>query len=171
MARHAADNLNAYRQRLVQERWLSTLILSVHLELEAAMEVLIRKGRLAHGKSTNMRDATFSVKVSQCETLALLDSKVVSCLRAVNKLRNELAHRLDNKPTSTSMYRFIESMSVMHPLSVTEGPDLPTKSLRTFDAIHEHFTGAGAQNLEEFIFISLMLLRATMFMSVDPSIK
>lgn len=32
-ARHNAQMLEAYRLRIIQERWLSTLILTVHLEI------------------------------------------------------------------------------------------------------------------------------------------
>lgn len=168
-ARPAASNIDAYRQQIIHERWLSTLILSVHLEIEAVLEVLIHLSRHTNGKSSKARDTHFSTKVSQCEALALLEPKVIGCLRAVNKLRNELAHRLDNKPTSQSIYRFIESMSAMHPLQFTKGPNLPVKNLLTFDAIREHFKGAEAQNLDEFVFISLMLVRSTLFLRLKSS--
>lgn len=170
-AQESAAKLNAFRNRLIQERWLSTLILGIHLELEAVMEALIREAKLMLGKRASPRDATFFAKVSQCESLALLDIKVISCLRALNKLRNELAHNLDNKPSSESVFRFIESMSAMHPLSVTDGTSLPAKSLGTFNSIREHFTGTEAENLEEFVFVSLMMLRGTLFRALDETIR
>lgn len=160
-ARQFALNLDAYRQQIVQERWLSTLILSIHLELEAMLEVLIAKAPSKCKKQSNGRGTTFSAKVTECALRRLLGPEVISCLKAVNKLRNELAHRLDNKPTDSAIFSFIESMSSMHPLRVTENSSLPGRSLRTFAEIKEHFNGAEAENLEEFVFISLMLLRAT----------
>ncbi|MBP1205794.1 hypothetical protein JOD97_003856 [Duganella sp. 1411] len=168
-AKESAAKLNAFRNRLIQERWLSTLILSIHLELEAMMEALIREAKLKLGKRASSRDATFFAKVSQCEVLTLLDIKVISCLRAVNKLRNELAHNLDNKPSSESVFRFIESMSAMHPLSVSDGTNQPARSLGTFNSIREHFTGTEAENLEELVFVSLMMLRVTLLRTLDES--
>jgi hypothetical protein len=88
---------------------------------------------------------------------------VILCLRAVNKLRNELAHRLDNKPTDSAIYSFIESMSSMHPLRFSESSSSPERTLRTFAEIREHFSGEEGKNLEEFVFISLMLLRSALF--------
>ena len=160
-ARQAALNLDAYRQQIIQERWLSTLILSIHLELEAMLEVLIATAPAERKKKSNGRGATFSEKVAECALRRLLEPKVILCLKAVNKLRNELAHRLDNKPTDSAIFSFIESMSSMHPLRVFENSSSPGRNLHAFAEIKERFNGAEAENLEEFVFISLMLLRST----------
>ena len=40
-AKEAAARLNAYKHEVIHERWLSTLILCIHLELEACLEVLL----------------------------------------------------------------------------------------------------------------------------------
>lgn len=159
--RQTALNLDAYRQEIIQERWLSTLILSIHLELEAMLEVLIASVPSERKKHSNGRGATFSEKAAECSLRRLLEPKVISCLKAVNKLRNELAHRLDNKPTDSAIFSFIESMSLMHPLRVFENSSSPGRNLQTFAEIKEHFNGAEAENLEEFVFITLMLLRST----------
>lgn len=160
-ARQAALDLDAYRLKIIQERWLSTLILSIHLELEAMLEALIAAAPFERKKQSNGWGTNFSAKVAECELYRLLEPKMISCLKAVNKLRNELAHRLDNKPTDSAIFSFIESMSSMHPLRVFENSSSPGRDLHTFAEIKEHFIGSEAANLEEFVFVSLMLLRST----------
>ena len=163
----SAARLNAYKQELIQERWLSTLILSIHLEVEACLEVLVSSTSLASKtESSWKRGASFSTKLSRCDSMKLLKPNVLDAVKTLNKLRNELAHRLDNRPTNDSLFRFIESMSAMHPLSVTDRSGLPAKELKTFEAIKSHFTAEEAVNLEDFVFVSVMLLRATLFARV-----
>lgn len=57
-------------------------------------------------------------------------------------------------------------MSAMHPLGVVAAPGLSAKELKTFESIKAHFTGDAAQELEGFVYASLMLLRATLFVRV-----
>ena len=170
-ARQRADHLNAYKQEIIEQRWLSTLILSVHLELEACLEVLLTSAQSATGSPTSrIRNATFSAKLARCADAALLEPKVIGAVAAVNKLRNELAHRLDNKPTEDSIFRFIESMSAMHPISVTDQSGDSEEKLTTFSEISAHFSGAQAEILEDFVFVSMMLLRATLVVQVKKAL-
>lgn len=157
-AERAAD-LEAYRRRVIEERWLSTLILSVHLEVEAMLEVLLSTARGPEPR--RQRDIGFAKKLSQCQASSLLDVKLAPSLGALNTLRNELAHTLKNRPSSDSIYRFIETMSAMHPLQVSYGAEEAPVRLVRFEDVQRHFSGAGAEDLEHFVFFSLMLLRAS----------
>ena len=91
----------------------------------------------------------------------------MGALRKVNKLRNELSHRLDNKPTNESLFEFLVSMSAVHPVSVTKRRGLPIKSLRSYREFAAHFNGNGAKDLEEFVFVSLLLLRAKLLPRIE----
>ena len=159
-AQEGAARLETFKREVVQERWLSTLVLSIHLEIEACLEVLLRSTSAALKPASRPRYASFSAKLSQCSALHLLEPNVIEAVKALNTLRNELAHRLDNKPTNASLFRFIAAMSAVHPLSVTDAAGLESRELRSVEAIEAHFTGEEAINFEDFIFVSMMLLRA-----------
>lgn len=169
----AAERLNAYRRNLVEERWLSTIILSIHLELEAMLEYIF----VTHaGKPTKpLGRAGFAKKLSLCEAAGFVDAPLATTLGAVNRLRNELAHRLDNKPTTDSIFRFIEAMSGMHPLQAVPPEDPISVKLHTFEQISQYFRGDRLEESEGIVFTSLMLLRAKMLVLVegtpDPSVK
>jgi len=169
----AAERLNAYRRDLIEERWLSTLILSVHLELEALLEHMLSANSAVPTKSIGR--AGFAKKVSACEAARFVDLPLAATLKAVNILRNELAHRLDNKPTAESIFRFIEAMSVMHPLQVVIPGHPDPVNLHTVEEISAHFEDAGLEEMESLVFTSLMLLRAGMLVLVkgvpDPQLQ
>ncbi len=169
----AAGRLNAFRLNLVEERWLSTIILSIHLELEAMLEYILVAN--AEEPTKSLGRAGFAKKLSLCEAAGLVDPPLTATLRATNSLRNELAHRLDNKPTADSIFRFIEAMSVMHPLQAILPEDPTPVKLHTFEQISRHFRGDGLAEMEGAVFTSLMLLRAKMLVFVDgtpnPSVK
>jgi hypothetical protein len=154
-----AAELEAYRRSIVEERWLSTLILSVHLEIEALLEILL--SALSTPISRRLREAGFAKKLSECQARAVLDAKLASCLSSLNALRNELAHSLESRPTRDSIFRFIAVMSAMHPVQVLVTADAEPLKLLTFEQIRDHFTNSGADELEGFVFFSLMLLRST----------
>lgn len=169
----AAERLNAFRRNLIEERWLSTIILSIHLELEAMLEhMLVANPAKAEGPHSR---AGFAKKLSRCQSAQFIEEPVAIALRAVNNLRNELAHHLDNKPTTDSIFRFIEAMSTMHPVQFALPEDSTPVKLQTFEQIAKHFVGAGREELEGFVFFSLMLLRATLLTLVEgtpnPSVK
>ena len=79
-AKQTASNLDAYRRQVIEERWLSTLILSGHLEIEAALQALIHQHRLAQGKtpcrSLNSDDfvihSSITMSMLQLTSLALV---------------------------------------------------------------------------------------------------
>lgn len=154
----AADRLNAYLRDLLEERWLSTIILSIHLELEAMLEYLLITNSEVPRKASSK--AGFAKKLSLCEAAGFLEAPLAAALKTVNNLRNELAHRLDNKPTVNSIFRFIEAMSVMHPLQVILSEDSAPVKLHTFEQIAKHFKSDGLEELEGLVFTSLMLLKA-----------
>ena len=163
----SARRLNAFKTRIIQERWLSTLILSIHLELEGCLEALLKSLPGANQSARAGKYIQFFQKLTQCADNGLLNTAVVSAVKSVNVLRNELAHRLDNQPTRESLFRFISSMSGIHPLSVSYNDGRSAKQLKTFRAIKDHFSGDGDAELDEFVFVSLMLLRASMFSRVQ----
>jgi hypothetical protein len=169
----AAERLNAFRRNLVEERWLSTIILSIHLELEAMLEYMLQANAVESTKFHSR--AGFAKKLSLCVAAGFVDTSLTAALKAANGLRNELAHHLDNKPTTDSIFRFIEAMSVMHPLQVVlPGNPNPVK-LHTFEQISGYFAVAGLDEMEGVVFTSLMLLRASMLVLVkgtpNPSIE
>ncbi|MEP6907108.1 MAG: hypothetical protein ABI858_03885 [Pseudoxanthomonas sp.] len=166
-----ATRLNAFKQEIIQERWLSTLILSIHLELEACLEVLLGSIPVLDGSAATQRNVSFSKKLKLRDNQRLLDQEEVGALYAVNLLRNELAHRLDNQPRPASIFRFIASMSAIHPLTVSDGDGYDKKELRTFQEVERHFTGEEEVNLSDFVFFSLMLLRSKMLVRVKPSMN
>jgi hypothetical protein len=161
-AEQNARNIEDYRLRVIHERWLSTLILTIHIEIEAMLVELLRRrlpkpSKLLETKTINF---SFSQKLVLCEAVSIVDVQLAEGIRAVNKLRNELAHQLDDVPTINALARFIAAMSAMHPLQVMPKGDTSVKQLRTLQQVRDHFVKVDRTELEEFVFVSLLLLRA-----------
>ena len=98
-ARHNAQKLKDYRLRIIQERWLSTVILTVHLEIEAILTEILCKTLPAPTKLFGSRNVGFAQKLALCEAHRSLDIPLAAGIRAVNTLRNQLAHALNDVPT------------------------------------------------------------------------
>lgn len=124
------------------------------------MTELLCKTLPAPTKLFGGRNVGFAQKLALCEALRSLDAPLAAGIRAVNTLRNQLAHALNDVPTVEAQARFISAMSSMHPLSVSSGKGKATKGLRTFEQIHDHFLEIEGDEREQFVFVSLLLLRA-----------
>jgi hypothetical protein len=161
-ARQNAKNIDDYRLRVIHERWLSTLILTIHLEIETLLVELLRAGLLHSQKFLGRKNLkpSFAQKLVACEAAGLIDDDIAEGVWAVNRLRNELAHRLDDVPSVDALARFIAAMSAMHPLQFRSSPASPLKTLRTFQQIRAHFLKINRDEVEHFVFISLLLLKA-----------
>jgi hypothetical protein len=153
-----AKRIEAYRLRLIQDRWLCSVILTVHLEIEAVLAEALRRKLPEPKRLFHARALSFSHNLSFCEALGVLDAQLAAGIRAVNRLRNELAHRLTGVPTVDSLAKFIAAMSVMHPLTYRRRKG-KTKELRTFQQIRNHFLTIDAAEVEHFVFVSLILLK------------
>ncbi|WKT89592.1 hypothetical protein QYR02_01385 [Microbacterium maritypicum] len=94
---------------------LSMSFLRGHLLLEQALAVLIE---LHTERPAVMLDrASFSSKLNICDGLGLLDADSASAVRAVNRERNHLAHRLDATLTLTRVQALVDKL----PLRVRRG--------------------------------------------------
>jgi hypothetical protein len=164
-----AMNIENYRLSIMHERWLSTLILTIHLEIEALLVQLLREG-LPRGKKfldSKSRKPSFAQKLTVCEAANLIDDNLAEGVWAVNSLRNELAHRLDDAPSVDALARFIAAMSTMHPLQVRSKNATSFQSLRGIEEIRSHFLETDPEEVEHFVFISLLLLRAKLVVHVQ----
>jgi hypothetical protein len=159
--RQSARILMEFRDRVVTERWLGTLILTIHLECEAIMEELLREA-LSKPEELEPGRFSFSQRLTLCEALSLIDEKPATSVRALNTLRNELAHNLHEVPSLSAISKFIAAMSSMHPLSVTTKAGARPKKLNTVQQVHAYFEGVEKTEVEELVFVSLMLLRASL---------
>jgi hypothetical protein len=159
-AKRNARKIEAYRLRLIQDRWLCTVILTVHLEIEAMLTEFLCKILPEPEKLFRGRNPSFAQKLALCEALRILNARLAAGIRAVNVLRNELAHSLNDVPTIEAQAMFIAAMSGMHPLTVSSGKGTATRELRTFQQIHDHFLRIERDQMEQFVFVSLLLLRA-----------
>jgi hypothetical protein len=167
--KQTAKNIEEYRLRLIHERWLSTIILVIHLEIETMLVELLRKKlskpqKVLENRSVNL---SFAYKVSLCEALGIVDSQVAESIRAVNKLRNQLAHQLTDVPTLDALARFIASMSAMHPLHYTSPKTKSPRNLKTYEQVRDHFLTVDHDELERFVFVSLLILRAKVLTLLD----
>jgi hypothetical protein len=168
-----AKNIEEYRLSLIHERWLSTIILAIHLEIEAILVELLRRKlpksqKVLEHKNINL---SFSHKLLLCEAVDIVDSQIAESIRAVNKLRNQLAHQLADVPTLDALARFIVSMSAMHPLQVTSRETKSPRELKTYEQVRDHFLAVDRNELEQFAYVSLLLLRAKVTTLLDESPK
>ena len=79
------------------------MVLRVHLLTEAYLERLIlsvvpRGDRLFDGGHVS-----YYRKLVLVHAFAVLDDRIIQCLKRLNKLRNRLAHELDTKPTKSDI--------------------------------------------------------------------
>lgn len=161
-AQQNAINIENQRLSIIEERWLATCILTIHLEIEMILTELLKRKlpkpdkylKNAHCKTS------FSHKLVLCESLLIANEKLASAIWSLNKLRNELAHKLENVPSIDNLSKFIEGMSGIHPLNVTIKNYKSVKKLRTFQQIKSHFTKTPREEIERFVYVSLLLLRA-----------
>jgi hypothetical protein len=160
-ARDNAMRIEEYRRRVIKERWLITHILSIHLEIESFMTELLRqilpKPEKLFGKDG--QKTTFTQKLTLCEALNVVGQDLAISIRALNKLRNESAHVPGYILTLDDIAKFIASMSKMHPLRVTT-PGARSKNLHNLKQIRNHIEQTDREEIELFVFISLLLLKA-----------
>lgn len=156
-----AKRIEEYRRGVIKERWLVTHILSIHLEIESFMTELLRqtlpKPEKFFGKDG--QKITFAQKLTLCEALNVVEQDLAISIRALNKLRNESAHVPGYIPTLDDIAKFLASMSKMHPLRVTI-PGAQSKKLHNLKQIRNHIEQADHEEIELFVFISLLLLKA-----------
>lgn len=172
-AKENARNIEHLRLSIIRDRWLSTIILTIHIEIEALLVELLRRNLPRPDKLFENRNArpTFAQKLVLCETLGLLGDSVAGGVWALNRLRNELAHRLDDVPTLDALAAFIAAMSAIHPLQVTAPGATSPKQLHTFQQVRSHFLEADRHEVEQFVFVSLLLLRANVVTLLDVAKK
>jgi hypothetical protein len=104
-----------------------------------------------------------------CEGLDLIKDDLADGIWALNALRNELARRLDDAPSLDGLSRFVAALSHIHPLRVTENGGGSPKELRTLQQVRSHFSETDRHEIEQFIFVSLLLLRANVICLLDRS--
>jgi hypothetical protein len=106
-----------------------------------------------------------------CEAVEIVDSQVAESIRAVNRLRNQLAHQLADVPTLDALARFIASMSAMHPLQVISRGTKSPRDLKTYEQVRDHFLTVDRDELAQFVYVSLLLLKAKVSTLLDESSK
>jgi hypothetical protein len=158
-AQEAARRHNAFLHEILTNRWLSTLVLSMHLEIEAVLTNMLHLGlpkpeRLFRGKGP-----TFAQKVDICDSLDLLDEKDAIALRALNKIRNSFSHNMDQDLPFKELCTFL---SVKGPSHYTNADGSKSISLGTIQKITEHFENEGRDELEDTVFLSTRLLLASL---------
>jgi len=173
-ARESARRIEAYRRQVIEERWLSTLVLSIHLEIESMLSEMLRQTLPKPERFLDRPGSgpTFSQKLTLCESLDLLDDNRVAAVRALNRLRNTLAHNMAQTSPVAELVRFLAAMSGLHAFTYRRSPDSEEIKLQTYQQMLAHFESVERSQVEYFLFISLKLLRANlsvMFKDEPPS--
>ena len=85
-AKQNAQDIENYRLSVMHERWLSTLILTTHIEIEALLVELLRRNLPRPQKLLERKTMrpSFSQKLVTCEALNLVDDDVAEGIWAVN---------------------------------------------------------------------------------------
>lgn len=165
-----AKKIELLRKNIVEERWLSTWILTVHMEIEIVLTELLKHNLPKPEKFLNRsHKPSFADKLVLCDSLNLINEKLSHAIWSLNRLRNELAHQFEDVPSVDNLSKFIEDMSGIHPLKVTIKDTKSTKKLRTFQQIKTHFLKAPREEFEQFVFVSLLLLRSNAFCLIKDS--
>ena|SRR5689334_20446299 len=160
----SARRLEEQRRKLIEERWLSTHVLAVHLEIESMLGTMLRQ-TLPKPKRLLDRPGvspTFAQKLTLCDALDLLDNKLVVAIRALNRLRNSYAHTPNPNLPLPELVRFLAAVHEIHPITYQQNRDATPVELRTNHGILAHFEANGTENLEGMLFIALRLLRANL---------
>lgn len=87
---------------------LAMSFLRGHLLLEQALTALIELH--AERPAVILDRASFASKLNLCDGLGLLDTDVATAIRAVNRERNHLAHRLDASLSLTRVQTLVEKL-------------------------------------------------------------
>ena len=161
-AKQNAINIELQRQSLIEERWLATWILTVHLEIEMILTELLKQKLPKPNKflDNGHSKPSFAHKLVLCESLSLISEKLSHAIWSLNRLRNELAHQLEDVPSIDNLSKFIEGMSGIHPLMVGRKGAASMKELRTFQQVKSHFLETPREEIEQFAYVSLRLLLA-----------
>jgi hypothetical protein len=70
-------------------------------------------------------------------------------------------------PTINALADFIAAMSAIHPLRVRHKGDKAARELRTLQQVRSHLMKAHRRESDYFIFVSLLLLRASLSLLLD----
>ncbi|WP_337007375.1 MULTISPECIES: hypothetical protein [unclassified Microbacterium] len=87
---------------------LAMSFLRGHLLLEQALTALIELR--ADRPAVILDRASFASKLNLCDGLGLVDTDVATAIRAVNRERNHLAHRLDASVSLTRVQALVEKL-------------------------------------------------------------
>jgi len=155
--RENARRHNAYMQEILSKRWLSTLVLSMHLEIEATLTVMLFRTLPKPERLLNGKGPSFSQKLIFCDSLDLLEDNVVKGVRALNKMRNSFSHNMDQELPIKEMVTFLAAMG---PISYTSADGSKHVELDNFQKFSVHFENEGREVLEEHVFFCTRLLLA-----------
>lgn len=109
-----------------------------HLLLEQALTTILE---LQNDRAKVIVErATFSSKLTMCDGLGLLDEDLVRAIRAVNRERNRIAHRLDASLKASDVEHLVKTFAPELQKAVFEIADLtPNGSGRTSELINAVF--------------------------------
>jgi hypothetical protein len=152
-----AKRHDAYMREILSKRWLSTLVLSMHLEIEATLTVMLYRTLPKPERLLNGKGPSFSHKLVICDSLDLLEEDTVNAVRALNKMRNSFSHNMDQELPIRELITFLAAMG---PMGYTSADGSKRLVLDTFQKFSAHFENEGREELEEHVFFCTRLLLA-----------
>ena len=163
-ARENARRIEEQRRQLIEERWLSTHVLAMHLEIESMLEVMLRQTLPKPDRFLNRQGTgpTFAQKLTLCGSLDLLEDTVVAAIRALNRLRNSYAHTPDQELSVPELVKFLAAVHAIHPFKYRPSRDGGEVKFQSYQELLSHFDTIDRSELESMLFISLRLLRANL---------
>jgi hypothetical protein len=172
-SRQNALNLEEQRRQLIEERWVATHVLAYHLEIESMLGSMLRQTLPKPDRFLDRPGAgpTFAQELAVCDSLGLLDDKLVVAIRALNRLRNSYAHTPGQELELPELARFLAAVHGMHGVSVRPTPGGQPVDVTSYENLLAHFETHGTEDVEGLLFIALRLLRAhvaTMFSNEPP---
>jgi hypothetical protein len=161
-ARENARRIEEQRRQIVEERWLSTHVLAMHLEIESMLGVMLRQTLPKPERFLEKEGMgpTFAQKLTLCDSLDLLEDNVVAAVRALNRLRNSYAHTPDQELSVPELVKFLAAVYSIHPFTYRQTRDGEEVIFQSYQELLAHFDTIGRSELESMLFISLRLLRA-----------
>ncbi len=162
--RENARQLEQLRRQLIEERWVATHVLAVHLEIESMLGTILRQTLPKPDRFLDRSGMgpTFAQKLTLCDSLGLLDDKLVAAIRALNRLRNSYAHTPDQVLDVPELVKFLAAFNEIHPVEYRQSRDAVPIKLNSYEELLAHFETNGTENIDGMLFISLRLLRASL---------
>jgi hypothetical protein len=152
--------LEQRRELVIQERWLLTHVLTVHLEIENTLIALLKYYIPKHEKlfSDEYRSLTFAQTVSLCEGLEIIDEDVAAAIRQLNKLRNNYGHVANYRPDLKMATNFLGAIDKVFPAYRANDDDEDGFSLISPNERKQELSTLTPDQIEHSLFTSIVFL-------------